>query len=218
MAEPWDIPLRTYREVPLSRKLCEHLAARGTPYVDEDIEEGALILSKAQIASLGEALKAFDDEDLDILELRFANGVSQEGVGLFFGISQGGISNREHKLLKRLRLLVQMRSITEDELRARLQVLRLMPPKYENLIELFVQYWTSGGLYEAAGNVGIAISTGRDRFHRALRFLETKDAELAHIFCEIERWRGWFYRTRALHVRRAARAEKLQRRLETLTL
>lgn len=223
--EPWDIRLSTYREVPLSRKLCDRLAGRGTPYVDDDdsIEDESLKLSKAQMDTLGDALSTLDVEDLDILDLRFVQGVSQAGVGMIFGVSQAAISQRERSLLKRLRLLVKMVNIPEESLRERLQTLSLLTPDYERMIELFVEYWRTGGVFVASTNVGVPFSTARCWIVRGIRFLEVRgDAELGSLYREIYGWGGWLYRTQRLNLRREYRIRELQERtlreLEAMTL
>jgi len=123
---------------------------------------------EAQIVPL---LPRIPAREADLIEMYFLQKKRQADIALIFGVTQAAISYRLDRGIQRIKFLLSIPRVTEDDLRT---VLPLVFSKSPIDVDILVGMWATTCQSEVAEKLGLTQGRVRHRFFRAVKTLETK--------------------------------------------
>jgi DNA-directed RNA polymerase specialized sigma24 family protein len=124
-----------------------------------------------QIAPL---LDRIPKREADLIVLYYIQKKRQADIAAIFGVTQAAISYRLDRGLQRIRFLLSIPQITEEEMREDL------PGIFKDIdVDILVGMWLTTCQSEVASRLGLTQGRVRHRFFRAVKTLETAASEQA---------------------------------------
>jgi DNA-directed RNA polymerase specialized sigma24 family protein len=122
---------------------------------------------EAQIVPL---LPRIPVREADLLELYFIQKKRQADIAIIFGVTQAAISYRLERGIQRIKFLLSIPRLTEQEIR------EALPLAFDNPIDIniLVGMWQTTCQSEVATKLGLTQGRVRHRFFRAVRTLREK--------------------------------------------
>jgi len=122
-------------------------------------------------------LDRIPEREADLIFLYFIQKKRQADIATIFGVTQAAISYRLDRGLQRIRFLLSIPQVTEDELRADL------PKAFSQQIDvdILVGMWETTCQSEVASKLGLTQGRVRHRFFKAVKTLE-KAADADEVF------------------------------------
>jgi DNA-directed RNA polymerase specialized sigma24 family protein len=157
------------------------LANRPTPFEDplevaEQLasvtDEVAELLNPSYEAQIVPLLPRIPKREADLLEMYFLKKKRQADIAIIFGVTQAAISYRLDRGIQRIKFLLSIPNVTEEDLRGAL------PLAFNNQIDIdiLVGMWQTTCQSEVAEKLGLTQGLVRHRFFRAVKTLK-KTAE-----------------------------------------
>jgi DNA-directed RNA polymerase specialized sigma24 family protein len=153
-------------------------------HIDED-EEGGLIDGEfSEYFAAGDdfqsrvepLLDRIPEREADLIYLYFIQRKRQADIATIFGVTQAAISYRLDRGLQRIRFLLSIPQVTEEELRGDL------PGIFSQIdVDILVGMWETTCQSEVASKLGLTQGRVRHRFFKAVKTLE-KAAEIDERF------------------------------------
>ncbi len=137
----------------------------------EEIEEGPLqesFLTPENYEKVAMLLDRIPKREADLLYLYFIEKKRQADIAEIFDVTQAAVSYRLDRGLKRIKFLLDLPSLTEDEMREDL-------PKvpFKNIdVDILVGMWETTCQSEVANRLGLTQGRVRHRFFKAVKVLE----------------------------------------------
>lgn len=113
-------------------------------------------------------LPRLPDREADLIELYFVNHKRQADIAIIFGITQAAVSYRLDRGIKRIRFLLSIPAVTEEQMR------EALPTVFEEQIDvdILVGMWKTTCQSEVATSLGLTQGRVRHRFFRAVNTLK----------------------------------------------
>lgn len=113
-------------------------------------------------------LPRLPDREADLIELYFVNHKRQADIAIIFGITQAAVSYRLDRGIKRIRFLLSIPAVTEEQMR------EALPTVFEEPIDvdILVGMWKTTCQSEVATSLGLTQGRVRHRFFRAVNTLK----------------------------------------------
>jgi len=155
------------------------LANRSVPWqdpleaVEQEIETDDLMdpSYEAQIVPL---LPRIPPREADLIEMYFLQKKRQADIAHIFGVTQAAISYRLDRGIQRIKFLLSIPRVTEEDLRS---ALSLVFPKSPIDVDILVGMWETTCQSEVAARLGLTQGRVRHRFFKAVKVLQSKAAE-----------------------------------------
>jgi DNA-directed RNA polymerase specialized sigma24 family protein len=155
------------------------LANRSIPWqdpleaVEQEIETDDLLdpSYEAQIVPL---LPRIPPREADLIEMYFLQKKRQADIAHIFGVTQAAISYRLDRGIQRIKFLLSIPRVTEEDLRS---ILPDAFPKSPIDVDILVGMWATTCQSEVAEKLGLTQGRVRHRFFRAVHTLEIKAKE-----------------------------------------
>ena len=114
-------------------------------------------------------LARIPEREADLIDLYFLHLKRQADIASIFGVTQAAVSYRLARGLERIKFLLSIPQVTEEQLRADLAAV------FENQIDvdILAGMWTTTCQSEVANRLGLTQGRVRHRFFRAVEVLET---------------------------------------------
>jgi DNA-directed RNA polymerase specialized sigma24 family protein len=118
-------------------------------------------------------LDRIPEREADLIFLYFIQKKRQADIATIFGVTQAAISYRLDRGIKRLKFLLAIPQLSEDELRADLPA--VFPQKID--VDILVGMWETTCQSEVATTLGLTQGRVRHRFFKAVQTLEVAAKE-----------------------------------------
>lgn len=128
---------------------------------------------EARIAPL---LDRIPEREADLISLYFIQKKRQADIAAIFGVTQAAISYRLDRGIQRIKFLLSIPQITEEDLRV--DLLAIFPQKID--LDILVGMWETTCQSEVASKLSLTQGRVRHRFFKAVKVLEKaaeKDAK-----------------------------------------
>lgn len=140
---------------------------------DVDIESAASFMPREDVeALLAPLLPRLPEREADLLELYFFSHKRQADIATVFGVSQAAISYRIVRAIHRVKFLLSVPDLTEQDLRRDLPKTALKPID----VEILVGMWESTCQSAVALKLDLTQGRVRHRFFAAVKILEKEAA------------------------------------------
>lgn len=113
-------------------------------------------------------LDRIPEREADLIYLYFIQRKRQADIATIFGVTQAAISYRLDRGIQRIKFLLSIPSVTEDELRSDLP--EVFPQPID--VNILVGMWETTCQSEVASKLGLTQGRVRHRFFKAVRTLE----------------------------------------------
>jgi DNA-directed RNA polymerase specialized sigma24 family protein len=146
------------------------------PEVEEEAAEddvGGVLSSLNYENQVKPLLDKIPDREADIVYLYFILKKKQADIAEIFGVTQAAISYRLDRGIQRIRFLLSIPQLTEEEMRADLPNV----PFKEIDVNILVGMWETTCQSEVASRLGLTQGRVRHRFFVAVKALEKKSSE-----------------------------------------
>lgn len=160
-------------------EMASRFASSGDPRFEEDaygLEEvseedvAAFLASGADDfeSKISPLLDRIPEREADLIFLYFIQEKRQADIAEIFGVTQAAISYRLDRGLQRIRFLLSIPQVTEDELRSDLP--KVFPQKID--VDILIGMWETTCQSEVATKLGLTQGRVRHRFFKAVETLE----------------------------------------------
>ena len=150
------------------------------PLLDEQEEEslsdddvGGLLRSLNYESQVKPLLDKIPDREADIVHLYFIRKKKQADIAEIFGVTQAAISYRLDRGIQRIRFLLSIPQVTEEEMRRDLPGV----PFKSIDVDILVGMWLTTCQSEVANRLGLTQGRVRHRFFGAVKTLEKRAQE-----------------------------------------
>jgi DNA-directed RNA polymerase specialized sigma24 family protein len=137
---------------------------------DEEPEEGtveAIIAQGNYEERIGPLLDRIPEREADLIYLYYIQKKRQADIAEIFGVTQAAISYRLDRGLKRIKFLLRIPSVTEEDLR------RDLPEIFKPIdVDILIGMWQTTCQSQVAENLGLTQGRVRHRFFKAVKTLE----------------------------------------------
>lgn len=135
---------------------------------EEEVESGEPLITplnfESQIAPL---LDRIPEREADLIYLYYIERKRQADIAQIFNVTQAAISYRLDRGLQRIRFLLSIPKITEEDIR------RDLPEVFKPIdVDILVGMWETTCQSEVANRLGLTQGRVRHRFFRAVKTLE----------------------------------------------
>ncbi len=107
------------------------------------------------------------EREADLIDLYFLKKKRQADIAAIFGVTQAAISYRLDRGIQRIKFLLSIPQVTEDDLRTDLP--KIFPQKID--VDILVGMWATTCQSEVAKSLGLTQGRVRHRFFKAVRVL-----------------------------------------------
>jgi DNA-directed RNA polymerase specialized sigma24 family protein len=139
----------------------------GFSEVDEE-EMAALVATIDYESQIAPFLDRIPEREADLIYLYFIQHKRQADIATIFGVTQAAISYRLDRGIKRIKFLLDIPQVTEDDLRADLP--EVFPDSMD--IDILVGMWKTTCQSEVASQLRLTQGRVRHRFFKAVRVLQ----------------------------------------------
>jgi hypothetical protein len=144
------------------------------PLEEEEKEKIESILSSLHFETqVRPLLDRIPDREADLIELYYIRKKRQADIAEIFGVTQAAISYRLDRGLQRIKFLLSMPQVTEEDIRNTLPNVPLKPID----VEILVGMWKTTCQTKVAAQLGLTQGLVRHRFFEALKVLKHKSSE-----------------------------------------
>lgn len=144
------------------------------PLEEEEKEKIESILSSLHFETqVRPLLDRIPDREADLIELYYIRKKRQADIAEIFSVTQAAISYRLDRGLQRIKFLLSMPQVTEEDIRNTLPNVPLKPID----VEILVGMWKTTCQTEVATQLGLTQGRVRHRFFGAVKLLERKASE-----------------------------------------
>lgn len=140
-------------------------------------DDEAEMLNPSYEAQIVPLLPRIPVREADLLEMYFIHKKRQADIAIIFGVTQAAISYRLERGIQRIKFLLSIPRLTEQEIRDTLP----LAFKDEIDIDILVGMWQTTCQSEVAIKLGLTQGRVRHRFFRAVRTLREKAKEDARL-------------------------------------
>lgn len=157
-------------------ELANRFAISADPYddvaqeEDKEPEEGSIeaILAQGNYEErISPLLDRIPKREADLIQLYFIQRKRQADIAAIFGVTQAAVSYRLDRGLKRIKFLLRIPSVTEEELR------RDLPEIFRDIdVDILVGMWQTTCQSQVAENLGLTQGRVRHRFFKAVKTLK----------------------------------------------
>jgi hypothetical protein len=148
----------------------------------DDIEEGPeeeeaniepLISTLNYENQIKPLLNRIPEREADLIDLYYLHKKRQADIAVIFGVTQAAISYRLDRGLQRIRFLLSIPQVSEDDMRRDLPQV-----PFKNIdVDILVGMWLTTCQSEVASRLGLTQGRVRHRFFGAVKTLERKASE-----------------------------------------
>jgi DNA-directed RNA polymerase specialized sigma24 family protein len=157
-------------------ELANRFSTNDDPYDDEPAKEEAELDSVEEILAQGNyedriapLLNRIPQREADLIYLYYIQKKRQADIAEIFGVTQAAISYRLDRGLQRIKFLLSIPPVTEDDLR------RDLPEVFKEIdVDILIGMWQTTCQSEVASRLGLTQGRVRHRFFKAVKTL--KDA------------------------------------------
>jgi Sigma-70, region 4 len=144
------------------------------PLEEEEKEKIESILSSLHFETqVRPLLDRIPDREADLIELYYIRKKRQADIAEIFDVTQAAISYRLDRGLQRIKFLLSIPQVTEDEMRNILPYVPLKPID----VEILIGMWKTTCQSEVATQLGLTQGRVRHRFFGVVKLLERKASE-----------------------------------------
>lgn len=153
--------------------------ASPAPLIDDPIEEvdearvESILTSLHFETQVRPLLDRIPEREADLIELYYIKKKRQADIAEIFDVTQAAISYRLDRGLQRIKFLLSIPQITEEEMRDNLPFVPLKPID----VDILVGMWKTTCQSEVATQLGLTQGRVRHRFFGAVKLLEKKANE-----------------------------------------
>lgn len=141
----------------------------------EDANKEPLFSTLNYEAQIKPLLDRIPEREADLIDLYFIQKKKQADIATIFGVTQAAISYRLDRGLQRIRFLLSIPQVDEDELRLELPKV----PFKEIDVNILVGMWETTCQSEVAARLGLTQGRVRHRFFGAVKTLDKRAKENA---------------------------------------
>jgi hypothetical protein len=127
----------------------------------------------ANLERVHELLPKIPEREADLIELYFETGLKQAAIAQIFGVTQAAVSYRLERGIHRLKFLISLPQVTEEEMRADLPYV----PFKKVDVDILVGMWVTTCQSEVATRLNLTQGNVRHRFFEAVKLLEKRGSE-----------------------------------------
>ena len=138
----------------------------------EPLPETDSVLSNAGFEDIAPLLDRIPKREADLIYLYYIEKKRQADIAEIFGVTQAAVSYRLDRGLQRIKFLLNIPHVSEDDLRRDLSLI-FKPID----VDILVGMWTTTCQSEVAEKLGLTQGRVRHRFFKAVKVLEAKAAE-----------------------------------------
>jgi hypothetical protein len=131
-------------------------------------EMAALVAVSDYDSQIAPLLDRIPDREADLIRLYFINHKRQADIAAIFGVTQAAISYRLDRGIKRIKFLLDIPQVTEDDLRTDLP--EVFPDPMD--VDILVGMWQTTCQSEVASKLQLTQGRVRHRFFKAVRVLQ----------------------------------------------
>lgn len=147
---------------------------------DEELENQVSIEAAADVFQVDDyksriepLLDRIPEREADLIYLYFIQGKRQADIATIFGVTQAAISYRLDRGIKRIKFLLSIPTVTEEDLRQDLP--GVFPQQID--IDILVGMWDTTCQSQVATNLSLTQGRVRHRFFKAVKTLEKAAAD-----------------------------------------
>lgn len=118
-------------------------------------------------------LSRIPEREADLIQLYYIQKKRQADIAEIFGVTQAAISYRLDRGLQRIRFLLSIPTLEEDDLRRDLPLVPFKPID----VDILVGMWSTTCQSEVANRLGLTQGRVRHRFFNAVKVLEKRSEE-----------------------------------------
>ena len=144
-----------------TQESCVDEAAEEVDFFTENLEKVNALLPK------------IPEREADLIELYFFTGLRQGAIAQIFEVTQAAISYRLDRGIQRIKFLLSIPQVTEEELRTDLPLVPFRPVD----VDILVGMWVTTCQSEVATRLNLTQGNVRHRFFEAVKTLAKKGAE-----------------------------------------
>jgi len=144
----------------------------GFSEIAED-EMNALLASSDYESQIAPLLDRIPEREADLIYLYFLQHKRQADIATIFGVTQAAISYRLDRGIKRIKFLLDIPQVTEDDLRTDLP--EVFPDPMD--VDILVGMWVTTCQSEVASQLQLTQGRVRHRFFKAVRVLQEAAAQ-----------------------------------------
>lgn len=119
-------------------------------------------------------LDRIPEREADLITMYFVHDKRQADIAVIFGVTQAAISYRLDRGIKRIKFLLSVPDVTEEDLRRDLpDIFPVKPNETRNIdVEILVSMWQTTCQSEVASRLELTQGRVRHRFFKAIKVLE----------------------------------------------
>jgi DNA-directed RNA polymerase specialized sigma24 family protein len=136
--------------------------------IDGEDEEEVEYLEPGHEDQVAKLLDRIPAREADLIEMYYILKKKQSDIALIYGVTQAAISYRLDRGIKRIKFLLSIPQVTEEELRRDLP--RAFPQQID--VNILVGMWQTTCQSEVALRLGLTQGRVRHRFFKAVKLLE----------------------------------------------
>jgi DNA-directed RNA polymerase specialized sigma24 family protein len=144
----------------------------GDPVEEEAITE-PLISTLNYENQIKPLLNRIPEREADLIDLYYLHKKRQADIAVIFGVTQAAISYRLDRGLQRIRFLLSIPQVSEEEMRRDLPDVPFKPID----VDILIGMWLTTCQSEVASRLGLTQGRVRHRFFGAVKTLERKASE-----------------------------------------
>jgi hypothetical protein len=144
----------------------EELEARGPGIPEEDLTQ----IDAGYEDDIEPLLDLIPPREADLIFLYYIKKKKQADIAAIFGVTQAAISYRIERGLQRIKFLLKVPNIPEEDMRRDLPLVPFKPID----VDILVHMWTSTCQSDVANKLGLTQGRVRHRFFKAVKVLEAK--------------------------------------------
>lgn len=144
--------------------------------LDPESEEGStesLLSSLSFESQIKPLLDRIPDREADLIQLYYIQHKRQADIAEIFGVTQAAISYRLDRGLQRIRFLLSIPQVSEEEMRRDLPKIPFKPID----VDILIGMWKTTCQSEVASSLGLTQGRVRHRFFGAVKTLEKRAKE-----------------------------------------
>lgn len=140
---------------------------------EEDAHDASFLSSLSYEDQIKPLLDRLPEREADLIELYYIQKKRQADIAEIFGVTQAAISYRLDRGLQRIRFILSIPDVTEEEMRFDLPHVPFRPLD----VDILVGMWQTSSQTVVASKLGLTQGRVRHRFFEAVKTLEKRSAE-----------------------------------------